>query len=450
MDIRGHAAIVTGGASGLGAATARMLAEAGAKVAIFDVNQKAAAEVAIDINGIALACDVTDSAATEKAVAAAAADHGTARIVINCAGVGPAKRIVGRDGPMPLAEFARVVEINLVGTFNVMRLAAAAMQSLEPLQDGERGIIVCTASVAAYEGQIGQAAYAASKGGVVGLDHAGGARIRAVRHPRQRHRTGHILHPDAACAAGSGAAEPGGVGAVSEAARPAAAICRAGAPHDREPLPQRRSGAARRRAAHGAALIAAMLTNTRTVRIEWGDCDPAGIIFYPRYFDDIRHLDDRCCIERATRHEEDRVSQGLRFRRPSGGRDARAISPAHPVRRRSRDREPVVACGRSSFKIEHRLTLAGTLAAEGFETRVWAGRDPDDPQTHTSQPIPAEVVARLTHGADCRRRFPAARKCARSLTAKRKETLMSMRVDAYTHFFRGTILHQAQRSRRRL
>jgi NAD(P)-dependent dehydrogenase (short-subunit alcohol dehydrogenase family) len=169
MDIRGHAAIVTGGASGLGAATARMLAEAGAKVAIIDVNQKAAAEVAIDIDGIALDCDVTDAGATEKAVAAAAADHGTARIVINCAGVGPAKRIVGRDGPMPLAEFARVVEINLVGTFNVMRLTAAAMQPLEPLQDSERGIIVCTASVAAYEGQIGQAAYAASKGGVVGL-----------------------------------------------------------------------------------------------------------------------------------------------------------------------------------------------------------------------------------------------------------------------------------------
>ncbi len=169
MDIRGHAAIVTGGASGLGAATARMLAEAGAKVAIFDVDAKAAAEVAIDINGIAVACDVTDSEATEKAVAAAAADHGAARILVNCAGVGPAKRIVGRDGPMPLAEFARVVEINLVGTFNVMRLVAAAMQPLEPLQDGERGIIVCTASVAAYEGQIGQAAYAASKGGVVGL-----------------------------------------------------------------------------------------------------------------------------------------------------------------------------------------------------------------------------------------------------------------------------------------
>jgi NAD(P)-dependent dehydrogenase (short-subunit alcohol dehydrogenase family) len=169
MDIAGHAAVVTGGASGLGAATARMLAEAGAKVAIFDVNQKAAAEVAIDINGIAVTCDVTDSAATEKAFAKAAADHGTARILINCAGVGPAKRIVGRDGPMPLEDFARVVSINLIGTFNAMRLAAAAMQPVSPLQDGERGIIICTASVAAYDGQIGQAAYAASKGGVVGL-----------------------------------------------------------------------------------------------------------------------------------------------------------------------------------------------------------------------------------------------------------------------------------------
>ena len=169
MDIKGHAAVVTGGASGLGAATARMLAAAGAKVAIFDVNQKAAAEVAIDINGIAVTCDVTSSEQTEKAFAKAAADHGTARILINCAGVGPARRIVGRDGPMPLADFARVIEINLIGTFNVMRLAAAAMAPLAPGQDGERGIIICTASVAAYEGQIGQAAYAASKGGVVGL-----------------------------------------------------------------------------------------------------------------------------------------------------------------------------------------------------------------------------------------------------------------------------------------
>ena len=169
MDIKGHAAIVTGGGSGLGAATARMLAEAGAKVAIFDVNQKVAAETAIDINGIAVHCDVADSASTEAAIAKAAADHGPARIVVNCAGIGVAKRIVGKDGPMPLADFERVIRVNLIGTFNVMRLAAAAMAPLEPLLDGERGVIVNTASVAAFDGQIGQAAYSSSKGGVVAL-----------------------------------------------------------------------------------------------------------------------------------------------------------------------------------------------------------------------------------------------------------------------------------------
>jgi len=169
MDMRGHAALVTGGASGLGAATAEMLAGAGVKVAILDVNQQGARAVADKIGGLAVTCDVTNADATADAIAFAKAKHGAARILINCAGIGPAKRIVGRDGAMPLAEFSRVIEINLIGTFNALRLVAADMQGLEPLEDGERGIILCTASVAAYEGQIGQAAYAASKGGVVAL-----------------------------------------------------------------------------------------------------------------------------------------------------------------------------------------------------------------------------------------------------------------------------------------
>ncbi|MFY9896014.1 MAG: SDR family NAD(P)-dependent oxidoreductase [Xanthobacteraceae bacterium] len=169
MDIRGHAAIVTGGGSGLGGATARMLAAAGAKVTILDVNQQAAAEVAIDINGLAIKCDVADSASTEAAFAKAAADHGPARILVNCAGIGTAKRIVGKEGPMPLADYERIIRVNLIGTFNAMRLAAAAMSTLDPLTDGERGVIISTASVAAFEGQIGQAAYASSKGGVVSL-----------------------------------------------------------------------------------------------------------------------------------------------------------------------------------------------------------------------------------------------------------------------------------------
>jgi NAD(P)-dependent dehydrogenase (short-subunit alcohol dehydrogenase family) len=169
MEIRGHAAIVTGAASGLGAATAEMLAEAGARVAILDVNDDGAQATAKKIGGRAVHCDVTKAEETAAAITAAKREHGVARILVNCAGIGPAKRIVGRDGPMPLADFARVVEINLIGTFNAMRLVAADMQAIEPLQDGERGIVICTASVAAYEGQIGQAAYAASKGGIVAL-----------------------------------------------------------------------------------------------------------------------------------------------------------------------------------------------------------------------------------------------------------------------------------------
>ena len=169
MEITGQAAIVTGGASGLGAATARALAAAGAKVAVLDVNEKAAAEVANEIGGLAIACDVTSSEGVETALKKAAAAHGAARILVNCAGIGPAKRIVGRDGPMPLAEFERVIGVNLIGTFNCLRLVAASMQTLDPLADGERGVIVSTASVAAFEGQIGQAAYSASKGGVAAL-----------------------------------------------------------------------------------------------------------------------------------------------------------------------------------------------------------------------------------------------------------------------------------------
>jgi len=169
MDIKGHAAVVTGGASGLGAATAEELARAGAKVACLDVNLDGARAVAERIGGCAVRCDVTDGEQAAAALAQARDQHGAARILINCAGVGPAKRIVGRDGPMPLADFERVIAINLIGTFNMMRLAAADMQNLSPLADEERGVIISAASVAAFEGQIGQAAYSASKGGVAAL-----------------------------------------------------------------------------------------------------------------------------------------------------------------------------------------------------------------------------------------------------------------------------------------
>ncbi len=169
MDPKGHAALVTGAGSGLGAETAVALAQAGAKVALLDVNLDAAKEVADRIGGLAVRCDVADAASAAAALTEARATQGAARILVNCAGIGPAKRILGRDGAMPLADFERVITINLIGTFNMMRLAAADMTALDPLGDGERGIIVSTASVAAFEGQVGQAAYAASKGGVAAL-----------------------------------------------------------------------------------------------------------------------------------------------------------------------------------------------------------------------------------------------------------------------------------------
>jgi NAD(P)-dependent dehydrogenase (short-subunit alcohol dehydrogenase family) len=168
MQIKVQTAIVTGGGSGLGAATAIRLAQAGAKVAVLDVNLDGAKATAATTGGIAVHCDVTEADSAERALAEVTAQLAPPRVLVNCAGVGPAKRIVGRDGPQPLADYERVIRINLIGTFNMLRLAAAAMQTLEP-HDNERGVIINTASIAAFDGQIGQAAYASSKGGVAAL-----------------------------------------------------------------------------------------------------------------------------------------------------------------------------------------------------------------------------------------------------------------------------------------
>jgi len=169
MQLKDQAAIVTGGASGLGAATARRLASLGAKVAVCDLNTKLAETVAAEIKGVAVTCNVADAASAETAVAAAEKAHGPARVLVNCAGIGVAKRVIGKEGPMPFADFDRVIQVNLNGTFNMIRLSTTAMSKLEPLSTGERGVVINTASVAAYDGQIGQAAYSASKGGIVGM-----------------------------------------------------------------------------------------------------------------------------------------------------------------------------------------------------------------------------------------------------------------------------------------
>ena len=151
------------------AATAAHLAALGCRVAVADINRSAAEAQATKIGGIGLECDVADAASGEAAFAAARAANGPVRILVNCAGIGVAGRIAGRDGPLRLDAFERVIRVNLIGTFNMLRLAAAEMTAAEPLDEGERGVIVNTASIAAYDGQIGQPAYAASKGGVVSL-----------------------------------------------------------------------------------------------------------------------------------------------------------------------------------------------------------------------------------------------------------------------------------------
>ncbi|WP_151636981.1 3-hydroxyacyl-CoA dehydrogenase [Noviherbaspirillum aerium] len=168
MQIQNSVFIITGGASGLGAATARMIVENGGKVVLADVQVEAGEKLAAELNGLFLKCDVT-SEADGKAVVDAATGLGTLRGLVNCAGVAPAVKTVGKDGPHPLEVFQRVININLVGTFNMARLAADAMSKTEGNEQGERGVIINTASVAAYDGQIGQAAYGSSKAGVVGL-----------------------------------------------------------------------------------------------------------------------------------------------------------------------------------------------------------------------------------------------------------------------------------------
>ena len=170
MHIEGQAALVTGGASGLGEAVARELARLGAKVAVLDRNAERAQQVAAEIGGTAHGCDITDTASVEAAMQAAAAAHGPARILMNVAGIGGAKRIVGKDGSAaPLEDFAKVIQVNLIGTYNISRLFAARCAKLDPLEDGARGVMMFTASVAAFDGQVGQQAYSASKGGLVGM-----------------------------------------------------------------------------------------------------------------------------------------------------------------------------------------------------------------------------------------------------------------------------------------
>ncbi len=232
MELSGMAAVVTGGASGLGAATARALADGGAKLAIFDLNADLGEAVAAELGGVFCATDVVDEASVTAAFERARAANGPVRVLINCAGTGIAIKTTSKGRPHPLDQFDRIIRINLIGTFNCIRLAATEMAGQEPLADGERGVIVNTASVAAFDGQIGQAAYAASKGGIVGMTlpiardlAASGIRVNTIAPGLFDTPLLHGLPDDVKAALGASVPFPSRFGTPEEYARLARHIC---------------------------------------------------------------------------------------------------------------------------------------------------------------------------------------------------------------------------------
>lgn len=232
MDVNNQAAIVTGAASGIGAATAQALCDAGAKVALLDVNEDGVLATAQRIGGLGFACDVADTAATGEAIAAARKAHGPARVLVNCAGIPQFEPVVGPDGPMPMAHFERVVAVNLLGTFNTIRLVAADLASSDVLEDESRGVIVNVASNAAFDGPQLTAGYSASKGGVVSMtltlarEFAGlGIRVMCITPGPVRTPMLEILPPEILAKVGESVPFPQRMGEPMELARLVLHIC---------------------------------------------------------------------------------------------------------------------------------------------------------------------------------------------------------------------------------
>ena len=216
MELQGQVAIVTGGASGLGGATAELLAKSGAHVTLFDMNAELGEAKAAEIGGAFQKVNVTDESAVEAAIAQAEGLYGKARILVNCAGIGPPAKVVTREGDaLPLESFVNVVNVNLLGTFNVLSKFAAALHKADPIGE-ERGVIINTASVAAFDGQIGQAAYAASKGGHRGNDLADRSRAGSIWYSGDDDSTRFVLDPIAGKLAPGSAGFPGGPGTIPQ------------------------------------------------------------------------------------------------------------------------------------------------------------------------------------------------------------------------------------------
>lgn len=240
MEIKGKVFIVTGGASGLGEGTARMLASAGGLVVIADMQADKGEAVAREIGGRFVRCDVS-SEADGQAVVAAAVSMGKLMGLVNCAGIAPAEKTVGKNGAHALTSFSKTITVNLIGSFNMIRLAAEAMCKNEPEATGERGVMISTASVAAYDGQIGQAAYSASKGGIVGMTLPIARDLARKRHPQHDHCPRHLRHPHAVRHAPGGTGRAGRRRPLPQPPRHPAGLRQAGAPHLRERHAQWRS-----------------------------------------------------------------------------------------------------------------------------------------------------------------------------------------------------------------
>ena len=253
MQLKNVSVLITGGGSGLGAATARAMAAKGANVAVLDQSKESAEKVAAEVKGIAVVADVTDEEQVKAAIAKAEQAHGIARVLVNCAGIGGSQRIVGKDGVYPLAKFARIINVNLIGTFNVLRLFAERLLTEQPVGE-ERGVIINTASVAAYEGQIGQIAYSASKGGVVGLT-LPAARDLAQHKVRVNTIAPGLFHAAFDGTERGGTCQSGCAGAAPGAPWRPRRIWQSGRSHRRERDAQWRDDQARRRDPHGTALI---------------------------------------------------------------------------------------------------------------------------------------------------------------------------------------------------
>ena len=253
MQLQDVAVLITGGGSGLGAATARAMAAKGAKIGVLDQNKENAEKVAAEVKGVALHADVTSEEQVKAAIAKAEAAHGIARVLMNCAGIGGSQRVVGKDGVYPLDKFVRIINVNLIGTFNVLRLFAERLATEAPIGE-ERGVAINTASVAAYEGQIGQIAYSASKGGIVGLTLPAARDLASLKIRVNTIAPGLFLTPllmglneEARKSLGAQVPHPARLGETC-------GIRCARGPHRREPDAERRNHPPRRRHPHGTAV----------------------------------------------------------------------------------------------------------------------------------------------------------------------------------------------------